>query len=130
MDIASGITEDRLNRFNQQADKSIVGRMLNFPMPQLNRSIDGLDLGDEFRQYPKNDIPTLLLSGSLDGRTYLESQLEATQGLSNLTKVLVKNAGHNLFMVSPEVTKTIQLFMRDQAIDKTEIIFELPAFVK
>jgi pimeloyl-ACP methyl ester carboxylesterase len=130
MDVASGITDDRLKRFNQQAGSSIVGRMLNFPMPQLNRSIEGLDLGDEFRQYPKNDIPTLLLSGTLDGRTYLESQLEATQGLSNLTKVVVKNAGHNLFMVSPEVTKTIQQFMRNQKVGKTEIIFELPAFVK
>ena len=49
MDIASGVTEERLQLFNQQAGTSIVGKMLNFPMPQLNRAVNGLDLGDEFQ---------------------------------------------------------------------------------
>ena len=65
-----------------------------------------------------------------DGRTYPESQREATQGLSNLTQVVVKNAGHNLFMVSPEVTKVIQQFMNNETIKTTEIEFDLPPFVK
>jgi pimeloyl-ACP methyl ester carboxylesterase len=130
MDVASGVTTDRLNKYRQQADQSIVGKLLNFPMPQLNQVIEGLDLGDEFREYPKSNVPTLLLTGTLDGRTYIESQREATQGLSNLTQVIVKNAGHNLFMVSPEVTKVIQQFMNDETIKATEIEFNLPPFVK
>jgi pimeloyl-ACP methyl ester carboxylesterase len=130
MDVASGVTADKLNQYNNQAEQSLVGKSLNFPMPQLNRVIDGLDLGDEFREFPKSDVPTLLLTGTLDGRTYIESQREATQGLTNLTQVMVKNAGHNLFMVSPEVTKVIQQFMSDKDVNTTEIAFELPPFVK
>jgi pimeloyl-ACP methyl ester carboxylesterase len=130
MDVASGITADKLAQYNEQAENMLVGKLLNFPMPQLNRVIDGLDLGDAFRQYPKNDIPTLLLTGTLDGRTYIESQREATQGLTNLTQVMVKNAGHNLFMVSPAVTKVIQQFMNNEVITSTEIEITLSPFVK
>ena len=130
MDIASGVTEQRLKLINQQAEHSIVGKLLNFPMPQLNKAVDGLDLGDAFRDYPRSDVPTLLLTGTLDGRTYMKSQREATQGLSRLTQVIVKNAGHNLFMVSPKVTEVIQQFMKNEAVGTTEIVFELPAFVK
>lgn len=130
MDVASGITAEKLKQFNQQAESALVGKSLNFPMPQLNQVIEGLDLGDEFREYPKSNIPTLLLSGTLDGRTYVESQREATQGLSNLTHVIVKNAGHNLFMVSPDVTALIQQFMNNEVIKTTEVEFKLPPFVK
>jgi pimeloyl-ACP methyl ester carboxylesterase len=129
MDIASGITDDRLKLVEGQAESSLLGKMLNFPMPQLNRSIKGLDLGDDFRSYPKSAVPTLLLTGTLDGRTYLESQIEATQGLTNLTHVIVKNAGHNLFMVTPEVTQVTQQFMRGEVVKTKQIIFELPKFI-
>ncbi len=129
MDIASGITDDRLKLVEAQAESSLLGQMLNFPMPQLNRSIKGLDLGDDFRSYPKSAVPTLLLTGTLDGRTYIESQIEATQGLTNLTHVIVKNAGHNLFMVTPEVTQVIQHFMRGEVVKTKQINFELPKFI-
>lgn len=130
MDIASGVTEQRLQLINEQARRSLLGKMLNFPMPHLNKVVDGLDLGDEFREYPRSDVPTLLLTGTLDGRTYMKSQREATQGLTRLTQVIVKNAGHNLFMVSPEVTGAIQQFMRNETVENTEIVFELPDFLK
>jgi pimeloyl-ACP methyl ester carboxylesterase len=129
MDIASGITDDRLKLVEAQAESSLLGQMLNFPMPQLNRSIKGLDLGDDFRSYPKSAVPTLLLTGTLDGRTYIKSQIEATQGLTNLTHVIVKNAGHNLFMVTPEVTQVIQHFMRGEVVKTKQINFELPKFI-
>ena len=129
MDIASGITDERLKLFNQQTETSLVGKLLNFPMPYLNKAISGLDLGDEFRKFPRSDVPTLLLTGTLDGRTYIQSQVEATQGLTHLTHVIVKNAGHNLFMLSPKVTETIQQFMRDKPITTQPIEFILPEFV-
>jgi len=64
----------------------------------------------------------------LDGRTYPDSQREATAGFSNLTPVTIENAGHNLFMVSQEVTETILAFMRGETIEKTRLSVELPAF--
>jgi pimeloyl-ACP methyl ester carboxylesterase len=87
-------------------------------------------LGDSFRTGPHSDVPTLLLSGTLDGRTYPQSQREATQGLSKLTQVMVVNGGHNLFMSSPKVTEVIKDFLRGDPINTTEIQVELPPFVK
>ncbi|MBA6349152.1 alpha/beta hydrolase [Colwellia sp. BRX8-9] len=130
MDVASGVSDERLNLIEQQAPASLVGKMLNFPMPHLNKVIPNLDLGDDFRTKPKSDVPTLLLTGTLDGRTYVQSQYEATAGLSNLTKVTVNNAGHNLFMVSPKVTETIKIFLSDKPVEDKEIEFTLPPFVR
>lgn len=39
----------------EQAKTSLLGNLLNFPMPQLNKSVEGLDLGDEFRRFPNTD---------------------------------------------------------------------------
>jgi hypothetical protein len=52
------------------------------------------------------------------------------QGLTSLTQVVVKNAGNNLFMVSPKVTEVILQFMNNEAVETTEIEFQLPDFVK
>jgi pimeloyl-ACP methyl ester carboxylesterase len=128
MDIASGITDERLALVNAQAENSLLGLALNFPMPQLNKAVNGLDLGDSFREDPISDVPTLLLTGTLDGRTYIEPQKQATQGFSNLTQVQVINAGHNLFMVSPKVTDIIKLFLNDEEITTQSITIDLPKF--
>ena len=126
MDVASGISAGRLRLVEEQARSALLGNVLNYPMPHLRSAFGPLDLGDEFRRAPESDIPTLLLSGTLDGRTYPVSQLEAVAGLSNLTHVLIHNAGHNLFMVSPEVTDVILSFMRGEEVARREISVELP----
>lgn len=127
MDVASGISDERLAEVEREAKTALVGDLLNFPMPQLRGAL-GLDLGDGFRTPPKSDVPVLLLTGTLDGRTYPQSHWEATSGLSNLTTVTVVNAGHNLFMVSPEVTQVIQRFMRGEKFDHADIEIPPPDF--
>jgi len=127
MDVASGIGAERLARVEKEAQTALLGDYLNYPMPQLAGAL-GLDLGDEFRKAPKSPVPTLLLSGTLDGRTYPDEQNAAVAGLSNLTTVTVVNAGHNLFMLSPEITDTIADFMRGEKIDVTEIVVAAPTF--
>nr|KJZ07380.1 alpha/beta hydrolase [Pseudoalteromonas rubra] len=126
MDIASGISQQRLAQVNQQSRTALLGNYLNFPMPHLQGVISELDLGDTFRQAPVSKVPTLVLSGSLDGRTYPQSQREAVKSFSNVTQVIVKNAGHNLFMRSPEVTQAIKQFLAGEPVVKHEIIVPLP----
>ena len=126
MDVASGITEARLEQVNREAKTGLVGSYLNFPMPLLNKYVPNLDLGDEFRQKPTSHVPTLVLSGTLDGRTYVQSQAEAVSDMPNVERVIIKNAGHNLFMTSPEVTTRIETFMRGEKSDVTEIIVPFP----
>lgn len=127
MDVASGSGADRREMITQQAETALLGLHMNFSM-HLETVDPSLDLGEDFRRPPVSDVPTLVLSGTLDGRTYLESGQEATAGLSNRQTVIVENAGHNLFMLSPEVTETIQDFMRGQEVDGRTILVDLPDF--
>ena len=126
MDIASGVGEARNAEIARQAQTALLKDYLNFPMPQLDGVVDGLDLGDAFRDPPVSDVPVLVLSGTLDGRTYPESQREAVSGLKNAHIVTIENAGHNLFMSSPEVTTVIQSFMRGDTIEVDLIKVEIP----
>ena len=126
MDVASGITQERLQNVQQQSKTALLGDWLNFPMPMLNGFDLALDLGDEFRSTPQTDIPTLLFSGTLDGRTYLQEQRAAVRGLTNLAHVTVKYAGHNLYMSSPEVLVRIQAFLEGGKVDTDEIVLPLP----
>lgn len=130
MDVASGITDARLEQVNHEAKTGLVGSYLNFPMPLLNKHVPNLDLGDEFRQKPTSNVPTLVLSGTLDGRTYVQSQADAVSDMPNVERVIIKNAGHNLFMTSPEVTTRIEAFMRGEKSDVTEIIVPFPPLME
>jgi pimeloyl-ACP methyl ester carboxylesterase len=129
MDVASGITDSRLQDVREQTKNGLLGDLLNFPMPHLNKVIKGLDLGDNFRQPKRSSIPVLLLTGTLDGRTYVEGQKQAVAHLDNLTQVHVVNAGHNLFMSSPEVLNTMHQFLKGEKIEGLEIMVE-PSFIE
>ncbi len=125
MDVASGMTKTKADLIESQAETALLKNYLNFSY-HYDGLAPELDLGDAFRAKPKSDVPVLLFSGTLDGRTYVESQLEAVSGLSNLTAVTVQNAGHNLFMLSDEVQQTIDLFLRGAPVETTKITVELP----
>jgi len=126
MDLASGISEARLARVEHEAQTSLLGAYLNFPMPQLNGVWSGFGLDDDFRAAPVGDTPILLLSGTLDGRTYPDSQREALSGMANVDWVIVENAGHNLFMTTPEVHAVMHRFMEGETVDGERIIAPLP----
>ena len=110
MDIASGMTAARKAAVAEQARTALLKDYLNFTY-HYDGIAPQLDLGDGFRSAPDSKVPVLLFSGTLDGRTYLESQHEALAALPNATFVTVANAGHNLFMSSPAVQDTINRFM-------------------
>ena len=83
---------------------------------------------DEFRAPVVSTVPTLFLSGTLDGRTYPESAAETAARFANGTHVLIENAGHNLFMVSPEVTEVILAFLEGRPIARERIVLPTPRF--
>ena len=127
MDIASGITEAKLERVREQARTSITGTATNFPMPQLRGAVPGLDLGDSFRREIRSDIPVLLLSGDLDVRTPLEEQAEATAGLTNRHQIIVRNGGHDLFEAHPGVPGILIDFFSGRKIETRELTLPPPS---
>jgi pimeloyl-ACP methyl ester carboxylesterase len=129
MDSASGTSAQRLELIEAQARTSLLGDALNYPMPQLADAYGVPDLGEDFRAPVTSAVPTLFLSGTLDGRTYPESAAETAARFDNATHVLVENAGHNLFMASPEVTDVILGFLEGKPIERKRIVLPTPTFV-
>ena len=130
MDRASGITPARMKAYEEQVSASPTGTYLNFPMPQLLSELEEIDLGPNFRDGPFGDTPVLMLTGTLDGRTYPEAHLEATAGLSNVQQIVVDNVGHNLFMNSPAVGEAMHTFMRGEPAASNRIFVDAPDFAK
>lgn len=126
MDVASGISPSRAALFEKQSQIAIVGGYLNFPSYPMRGVSSTIELDEDFRKDPVSSIPTLLLAGTLDGRTFVEGQREALAGMSNLRTIIVRNAGHNLFMASPEVTARIEAFVGEKNVDTSEIVIDLP----
>ena len=111
MDLASGVSPDRLAAVESEAKTALLGDALNFPMPHLEGVVLGLDLGEGFRAPVTSDRPALFLSGTLDGRTYPEAHAEVAAGFSNGGVVTIENAGHNLFFDHPWVVELIADFL-------------------
>lgn len=128
MDAASGISSQRWDQFQFEAKTALIGNMLNFPMPFLADAYGNLDLGDTFREPLETDIPTLFLNGTLDGRTFPEETWAIMRGFSRGLQIIVENAGHDLFMASPEVSEAIARFFKDGSIQKTLIHIPPPQF--
>ncbi len=125
MDVASGMTAPRKAWIAEQAETALLKDYLNFSY-HYDGVAPELDLGDGFRAKPVSDVPVLLFSGTLDGRTYIESQRESVEGLGNLTTIMVKNAGHNLYMLSSDVQDAIDRFLRNEPPAAPVITVELP----
>ena len=126
MDVASGMSAERLAYFDEQSLRALLGGYLNFPMPQLLGAWPDLDLGPDFRDGPTGDTPILLLSGTLDGRTYPDSQCEAVTGLTDVTTITIQGAGHNLFMTSPGVGEAMHRFLKGERPERHVIEVEVP----
>lgn len=126
MDLASGISEERQALVDEQAATALLSDAPNFPMPHLYDSTAPYALPDSFREPPISNRPALIFSGTLDGRTYPPSALEATEGLSDRTIVTVENAGHNLFFDHEDVVPTILRFLDGDVVETSTLIADPP----
>jgi pimeloyl-ACP methyl ester carboxylesterase len=128
MDIASGISSTRLATLRAQADTALVGDAMNFPMPHLRKAVPGIDLGDDFRVPVRSDRPALLLSGTLDGRTFPEAHREIARHLPNGAITTIENAGHNLFFSHPRVVPLIAAFFAGAPAEPQTLTAPRPSF--
>lgn len=128
MDMASGISPERLARVQAEARTAVLGDALNFPMPHLVGAIPGLDLGQAFRAPIAIDHPALLVAGTLDGRTPLEEQAEVAAQFRRKVQVTVDNAGHNVFEAHPQVQEVLVRFFSGEEVADTRLALPPPAF--
>lgn len=128
MDLASGISPGRLAMVKREAREAVLGDALNFPMPHLLGAIPRVDLGDRFREPIRIDHPALLLAGTLDGRTPLEEQEEVVAQFRRKARVVVENAGHNVFESHPDVQDLLVRFFGGEAMSDVRLNLPPPKF--
>lgn len=128
MDLASGISRSKLRMVTREAKTAVLGDALNFPMPHMLGVVPGVDLGDRFRAPIRIDHPSLLVQGTLDGRTVLEEQAEVAAQFRNKAQVTVENAGHNVFEAHPEVQALLVRFFAGEAVADTKLSLPPPRF--
>jgi pimeloyl-ACP methyl ester carboxylesterase len=128
MDVASGISRQRLNLFEQQAQGSLLGDIINFPTPHIADALDVPDLGDRFRAPFRSNVPVLFMSGTLDGRTYPESARELIKKFKSGSHLIVDNGGHNLFEASPLIKDVVVAWFRGDAPKAARLTLAPPQF--
>ncbi len=128
MDLASGISRTRLARIQREMKTAVVSDALNFPMPHLLRAVPGFDLGEDFRAPIRIPHRTLLVAGSLDGRTVLAEQAEVAAQFRDKAQVLVENSGHNVFEAHPQVQDLIVRHFKGERVSDTKLTIPPPKF--
>ncbi len=111
MDAASGTSAERQARIERERESAVLSDVMNFPGPDLASALGVEVLPDSFRAPLHSAVPALFLSGSLDGRTYVESHRELAAGFEGALHLVIENAGHDLFMVSEEIGRRIAEFL-------------------
>lgn len=112
MDLASGIDAARLALVEQEAARSVLGDALNYPMPHVAGLRPAIDLGTAFRAPLRSSVPTLFISGTLDGRTSPAEAAVVRAGFRRGRALLVEHGGHNIFEADPRVAEAVVTFLR------------------
>lgn len=112
MDIASGVSAARWQQIQKQGNASLLGPALNFPMPQIGDKLGIADLGPAFRAPLHSRVPTLFISGTIDGRTPLANADVASAGFEHAYRLTLEGAGHDddLWLSHPDIPAHIAAF--------------------
>ena len=114
MDLASGVSPARMARLQKEFPTSILGDTLNFPMPQVLGIRPALDLGESFRAPFKSSVPTLFISGTLDGRTYPNEAATTAKDFANGARLIVENGGHNIYEADPRIGEAVVAWFKGE----------------
>jgi pimeloyl-ACP methyl ester carboxylesterase len=123
MDCSSGASPRRLSTIMQEEKNTIVGRLIDFPFPEVCVAWGNPDLGPAFRTPLRSSLPTLFLSGSLDGRTPISNAEAIKDGFPNSAHIIVEGAGHaDTLMFNPEIQMLMVKFLKGFRVISRKII--------
>jgi pimeloyl-ACP methyl ester carboxylesterase len=123
MDCASGASEDWLARIRREAPATLLRDAINFPGPEVCEGVPVADLGDDFRAPAGSEIPVLLISGTLDGRTPVRNGDFVAASFPDSGHLVIEGAGHSdpLFLSSPEILATMERFLAGETVGDRRI---------
>lgn len=112
-DCASWASEARLERVRREAEETLLGATIDWPLPRICE-VEGLPRVEAgFRASLERSIPVLFISGTLDGRTPLSNAEEIAAGFPAGRHLVVENASHgsDLFISSPQILEAVHAFL-------------------
>lgn len=121
MDMHSGISDNRKRLIEKQMKNTILGKGINYLLLEWINELNYFRLPNEFRKLKENNVDALLLSGTMDGRTYLSSAIEIAKSFKNGQHIIIDNAGHNLYMLSPIIGDLVVDFFKGEELNISEI---------
>lgn len=121
MDMHSGASEHKLERIKKEMQTTTLGVGINYLLPEWLERLDYFHLPDSFYKLKENNVKTLLLSGKMDGRTYLSSAIELAKSFKNGQHIIIDNAGHNLYMESPVIGDAVVNFFKGEELNLEQI---------
>jgi len=127
MDCFSGISPERRRQIAREAKETLLGDLIDFPLPDVCDAWGNPDLGAEFRDPVSSIVPTLFISGTFDVRTPVSNAEEVRKGFRSSEHLIIEGAMHSdpLFLSSPKIKEVMLQFMRGEALSTTGIV--LPA---
>jgi pimeloyl-ACP methyl ester carboxylesterase len=129
MDCASGASPERRARIAAEAPASALGDAADFPLPFICESWPVPELGDAFRTPVESDVPTLFVSGTLDGRTPVSNAREVMQGFSRGRELVIEGASHDqLFVSDPGIWVAVEDLLAGRPHTVERLVLPPPAF--
>lgn len=116
-DCTSGASPARLARIARESPASLMADSVNWPFMGVCEAWGADDAGDEYRTPVRSSVPTLFISGSIDGRTPEENAIDAASGFLNASMLRLDPAGHDddLLIAVPEIGQAIVAFLQGRA---------------
>jgi pimeloyl-ACP methyl ester carboxylesterase len=128
VDCASGASVEWTDRIRREAATALLGDAINLPYPEVCSGIGVPDLGDAFRAPFDSPVPSLLISGTLDGRTPPGNAETVLRRLKNGHHLVIDGAGHSdpLLLSSPKTLDALKGFLQGRTSGLSRIVADRP----
>ena len=122
MDCASGVSAGRHERINRETNRTLLGNAINLPFPDICEAWGVVRLGNSFRRPPSSNVPVLIISGTIDGRTPVSNGQALSKGLARSVQLVIEGASHDgLFASSPRISEVVAEFVKTGRISTSRI---------
>jgi pimeloyl-ACP methyl ester carboxylesterase len=103
----------------------VLGHTFHPALPEACDAWQVPNLGDDFREPPRSDVPVLMFSADLDTKTPMQQARRLLPYLSNARHVVLVNAGHDdLLEVVADVRARMDTFFAGQSVSATPIVLD------